>query len=114
MRLAGLLVCMVLLWFGDLLATLTWPLRALLAVVWRWRTGDGRWFDRERAVLRLIDHKVNVAWFGGHWWASLSAQSWQAKRQWLVRALDVIEDGHCRKAFEGESDVFNFFKGREQ
>lgn len=103
-RAIGLLVCIVLLWLGDLLATLTWPLRAVFAP----RS------PRTKALLRLIDHKVGVAWFGSDWWESLSANSARVRRDWLVRALDVVEDGHCVAALRGELDVIDFFNRREK
>jgi hypothetical protein len=101
-RLIGLLICLMLLWLGDLLATLTWPLRAIA------RPHS----PRTKELLRLMDHKTNVAWFGGDWWGSLSAQSWQVRRWWLIRALDYVERGHCEGAFKREMDVIDFFKRR--
>ena len=103
MRIVLLLVCVALLWLGALLAVLTWPLRALIAPR----------APSTKETLRLLDHLTNVAWFGGDWWASLSAQSWQVRRAWLVAALDLVEPQHCAEAFRREADVMNFFDKRK-
>ncbi len=100
----GLFVCIVLLWVGALLAVLTWPVRAILAP----RSA------RTKNSLRLIDHLVGLCWFGADWWESLSANSARVRREWLVRALDLVEDGHCVSALRGEKDVIDFFNRREK
>lgn len=102
MRLFGLILCMALVWFGALLAVLTWPLRAVFAA----RSA------RTKNSLRLMDHLTGLAWFGGDWWESLSANSARVRRDWLVRALDVVERGHCTEALRRELDVIDFFKRR--
>jgi len=102
-RAGGLLLCMALLWVGALLAVFTWPLRALLAP----RSA------RTKNSLRLIDHLVGLCWFGADWWESLSANSARVRRDWLVRALDVVEQGHCTEALRRELDVIDFFNRRQ-
>lgn len=103
-RIVGLLLCIVLLWLGALLAVLTWPVRAILAP----RSA------RTKNSLRLIDHLVGLCWFGADWWESLSANSARVRREWLVRALDVVEDGHCVAALRTEMDVIDFFNRRKK
>ena len=103
-RPAGLLLCIALLWIGALMAVLTWPVRAVCAP----RSA------RTKSSLRLIDHLVGLCWFGADWWESLSANSARVRRDWLVRALDLVEDGHCVAALLGEQDVINFFNRREK
>lgn len=102
-RILGLLLCILLLWIGALLAVLTWPLRAILAP----RSA------RTKNSLRLIDHLVGLCWFGADWWESLSANSARVRREWLVRALDRVEDGHCVSALRTEMDVIDFFNRRQ-
>lgn len=102
MRLVGLILCMALVWFGALLAVLTWPLRAVFA------TRSARTKDS----LRLMDHLTGLAWFGCDWWESLSANSHRVRRYWLVRVLDLVEKDHCTEALRREMDVIDFFNRR--
>ena len=102
MRALGVLVCCVALWLMGVVALLVWPAAAILGA------------PRARDVLRLVDHLVNVAWFGGDRWASVSAQSWQLDRRWIVRLLDRFEPGHCVQAYSREADVIDFFERRER
>ena len=102
MRFFGLILCMAMLWLGALLAVLTWPLRAIVAP----RS------PRTKNSLRLLDHLVGQAWFGSGWWEPLSANSARVRRAWLVRALDVVEQGHCEQALRREQDVIDFFNRR--
>ena len=98
MKVLGIAACIALLWVGAMCAVIAFPIFLLTL--------------RGRDLLRLIDHVVNVAWFGGNWYASLSAQSWQFRRAWLVKSLDVVERGHCEGAFRREADVIDFMGRR--
>ena len=98
MKVIGITVCVALLWVGAMGAVIAFPLFLLTL--------------RGRDLLRLIDHVVNVAWFGGNWYASLSAQSWQFRRKWLVDVLNKVEPGHCEGAFRREADVIDFMGRR--
>lgn len=102
-RAALLLLCIVLVWVGSVLACLTFPLRMVFA----FRS------LRTKNLLRLMDHTSGLAWFGSDWWESLSANSARVRRRWLVAALDIVEEGHCKKALEGEQDVIDFFNRRK-
>jgi hypothetical protein len=103
-RLSLVALCLALLWIGAGLAWLTWPLRAVLAP----RS------PRTKNSLRLLDHLTGHCWFGSNWWESLSANSARVRREWLVRALDQVEPGHCAQALQRELDVIDFFNRREQ
>ena len=98
MKVLGIAVCITLIWVGAMGAVIAFPIFLLT--------------QRGRDLLRLLDHVVNVAWFGGNWYASLSAQSWQYRRAWLVKSLDVVEPGHCEGAFRREADVIDFMGRR--
>lgn len=104
MRLAGILLCIALLWLGALLAVLTFPIRAVVA----------RKSPRTKDVLRLMDHITGSAWFGSNWWESLSANSARVRRVVLVAALNVVEPNHCAEALKRELDVIDFFNRRQQ
>lgn len=101
---AGLLaLCILALWVGAVLACLSFPLHVIFAL----RS------TRTKNLLRLIDHTTGLAWFGSNWWESLSANSARVKRDWLVKLLNNVEDGHCVAALKREQDIIDFMTARK-